>query len=106
MVKALKGSTYREFLRSLGFLSLEKRMMRDDLISAYNFLSGVRGERGVVLLCLVASKGMREWNKAVSGLDIRKSFFMQRVGYSNRLSQGSGHGAIPVRLQGAPGQCS
>lgn len=87
MVKAVKGKTYRECLRSLGLFSLDKRRLRGDLISAYNFLSGGKGEGGVALLCLVTSKGMRKWNKAVSGLDIRKSFFIQRVGHQNRLSR-------------------
>lgn len=86
MVKALTGKTYRECRRSLGLFILEKRRMRGDLISAYNFLDEGKGEGGAALLCLVR-KGMRKWNEAVSGLNIRKSFFIQRVGHWNRLSR-------------------
>lgn len=52
---------------------------------------------GGAALCLLTSKDMRKWNEAVSGLDIRKSFFIQRVGHWNRLSQESGHCAMPVK---------
>lgn len=42
MVKALRGKTYEERLRLLSLFSLEKRTLRDDLILAYNFLTGGR----------------------------------------------------------------
>ena len=44
MVKGLEGKTYEEWLRSLGLFSLEKRRLREGLITAYSFL--MRGSGG------------------------------------------------------------
>jgi len=38
MVKGLKGKDYKEQLRSLGLFSLEKRRLRDGLITVNSFL--------------------------------------------------------------------
>ncbi|KAK4825789.1 hypothetical protein QYF61_002373 [Mycteria americana] len=55
MVKGLKGKTYKEQLRSLGFFSLQKRRLRGDLMAVYNFLMGGSGGGGADLLSLLTS---------------------------------------------------
>lgn len=44
MVKGLEGKMYEEQLRSFGLFSLEKRMLRGNLIMVYGFL--MRGSGG------------------------------------------------------------
>jgi len=55
MVKGLKGKTYKEWLRSLGLFSLEKRRLRWDLLAVYSFVKAGSGGGGADLLSLMTS---------------------------------------------------
>jgi len=46
---------------------------------------------------------MRKWNEAVSGMDIRKKFFTERVVSLEQGPQGSGHSTKPIRVQEVSG---
>ncbi|KAK4828367.1 hypothetical protein QYF61_026089 [Mycteria americana] len=63
LVKSLENKSYEERLRKLGWFSLEKRRLRGDLITVYNYLKG----------------GCRELHRGRFRLDIRKYFFTEGV---------------------------
>ena len=81
-MKDLEHKSYGEQLRGLGLFSLEKRRIREDLMTFYSPLKGGCGKMGICLFSQVISVRMTsnglKLRQGRFRLDIRKKLFSEK----------------------------
>jgi len=83
IIRGLEHLLYEDRLRDLGLPSLEKRRLRGDLISAFQYLKGVyrkAGEGPLIRVCRdrMRGNGLKQ-EEGRFRLDFRKKFYTVRV---------------------------
>jgi len=110
MIRGLEHLSYKDRLRELGLLSLEKRRLWGDFIAAVQYLMGAYRKDGEGLFTRMCSDRTRgNSSKLKEGrfrLDMRKKFFTMRVvKHWNRLPREAVDApsleAFKARLDGA-----
>ena len=83
MIRRLENLSYKDRLRELGLLSLEKRRLWEDLIRAFQYLKAAYKQEENQLFTWVDSD--RTWGNGVNlkeekfRLDVRGKFLIERV---------------------------